>query len=255
MSHKYLYVANIAGTGPQILTKMFAAQNLAPNATWVFAGNVIDGKSNNIMTINMVNNWVSQWHAIALWGPREVMIDDFISNRSNRWFDNLGKGYVKEVLGGRELDDINIARNLIQHQDLIVWLLNHLRRIFVADRVIFARNGIYLNQDYSQTPLDFAVNATSDYWWSPGSQNFAYNQTGKMLVTSLDHPSEVYGSYYNSKNKVVRGPLSDQSFGIQYDHEPPRLILKRGTKYDVNSKMDLPIIYLVDDEQGLVGAL
>lgn len=255
VSHRYLYVANIAGTGPNILTKMFAAQKIAPNGTWVFAGNIVDGKQHNIMTINMVNNWVSQWNAVALWGPREVMLNDFVHSRSNAWFDNLGKAYIKEALGGRMLDDVHIARDLMQHQALISWLLNHLRRVYVTDRVIFARNGVYLNHDYAQTPLDFAVNATSSYWWSPGSKNFAYNQTDKMVVTSLEHPSEIYGAYYNSKNKVIHGPLSDQSFGIQYDHEQPRLILKRGTKYDVNSKTDLPIIYIIDDEQGLVGAL
>lgn len=255
VSRRYLYVANIAGTGPKILAKMFAAQNLAPNATWIFAGNIVDGKDNNIMTINMVNNWVSQWHAVALWGPREVMLSDFINSRSDIWFDDLGKAYIKEALGGRVLDNINIARDLMQHQALILWLLNHLRRVYVSDHVIFARNGVYLNQDYSQTPLDFAVNATDSYWWSPGSKNFAYNQTGKLVVTSLDHPSEIYGTYYNSNGQVIHGPLSDQSFGIQYEQEQPRLILKRGTKYDVNSKVDLPIIYLIDDQQGLVGAL
>lgn len=255
MGQKFLYTADISGYGPGLIGKMFAAQNMFAGAKWVFGGGYFDARENNIMTINMINSYVSQWDAVPLWGPREVLLNDFINGKSDKWFHNGGQNLVYELLGGRMINNVDAVRNLMQHQEMILWLINHLRVIYDATDAIFARNGVYLNSDYINTPLDFAISAKGQYWWSPGSKNFAYNQTGKLIVTSSDHPSEVYGMYFNQPDKVISGPPSDQSFGIQYPREPARLILHRTMKFDMNTQQNLPVIYVIDSEDGLVGAL
>lgn len=255
LSSNYLYVADIAGYGPALLGKMFAAQNMVGDVQWVFGGNYLPAKENNLLTINMLNNWISQWNAVALWGPQEVSLEDFLLGRSDTWYENGGQDVVKELLGGRIINDIGAIREMMRHQEGISWLLAHLKVIYNAPKVVFARNGVYLNQDFLNTPIDFAVNALGQYWWNPGSHHFAYNQTEKIVVTSLDQTSQIYGKYFDSDGRVIRGPADNRSFGIQYPNEPPRLILHRGTKFDQNSQQELPIIYIINSEKGLVGAL
>ena len=255
MGKKYLYTADISGYGPGLLGKMFAVQNVFPDSQWVFGGGYFDATANNLVTINMVNSFVSQWDAVPLWGPREVLLDQFIHGDNNKWIQDGGQNLVRELLGGRMIKDVNAIRNFMRHQDMVLLLLNHLRILFDSPRVIFARSGVYLNKDYKNTPLEFAIKAEGQYWWSPGSQNFAYNQTGKMVVTSLRHPSEVYGAYFNQPEKVISGPVSDQSFGIQYPREPARIILHRATRFDKNTQQNLPVIYIIDEDEGLVGAV
>ena len=255
LGRKYLYTADIAGCGPDLLGKMFAAQNMFSDAQWVFGGGYFDAKENNITTVNMISSYISQWRAVALWGPKEVALKRFINGESDQWLRGSGQNLVRELLGGRMIEDIGVIRSMMQHQEIILWLLDHLQVVYDGPDAIFARNGVYLNHDYINTPLDFAISAKGQYWWSPGSRNFAYNKTGKLVVTSLDHPSEVYGTYFNQADKVIHGPVSDQSFGIQYPREPARLILQRTTKFDANSQQNLPVIYIIDSDEGLVGAL
>lgn len=255
LGKKYLFVADLAGSGPYLVNKMFAAQNLMPNAQWVFGGNYLNALGNNILTVSLVNNYIDHWHAAALFGPQEAELIQFLNQDSNDWLEDGGRNTVAELLGGRMIDNVDDIRQLIAEQQVIQLLINHLKIIYYDQNLVFARNGVYLSPDFKQTPLPFAITATGLYWWQPGSHSFAYNQTGRMAVTSLDHPSKIQGYYFNEPNRLIKGPEDDRSFGIQYPNEPPRLILHRTRSYDQYSQLQLPVIYMIDSEKGLIGSI
>lgn len=250
-----MYVADVAGSGAHLLTKLFAVQTKFPNAKLIFAGNYFNSTHDNILTVNMVNNWLVQWHAVALWGPDDMLLSQFLRGQGDDWWLSNRTKLVTELLGGRQLDDAVAGRKLVSHQQIIQWLLQHLQTIYADENLVCARNGVYLNQDFQDTPLDFAVNATQLYWWMPGSHAFAYNQTGRLVVTSTDHPELINGYYQGYKNKPIQNKQAKQSFGIKYPQEPARLFLYRGVRVDHNSDEALPIVYVIDSDQGLIAAI
>lgn len=256
MGKKYLFVSNVAGLGSAMLPKMFAAEKVVPGARWVFGGGYLNARKNNILTLNVVCNAVSQWNAVALWGPNEVMLDDFLKGNSEEWLEHGGNNTVKELLNGQDQIEVPMMRKLMQNEGMVSWLFRRLRTVFATEDVIFANSGVWLMTDFWRTPRDFAVHARESYWWSPGGgHQFAYNQTDRIVVTTSDHPSMIHGSYFNDPSNEIYGPANDSSFGIQYPGEKPRLFLSTKQKFDHNSQMYLPVIYIIDSENGLEGAL
>lgn len=257
LREQFLFVSDIAGFGSRLLSKMFAAQKLVPNARWVFGGGYLNSEHDNLLTINVIQNYVRQFDAVALWGPDEVLLKDFMDGKSNAWLNVGGQKTVNELLGTHRIKDVDAVRSFMNHEGMIKWLIDNLSVIADFQTTIFARRGVWLmKHGYKDTPLDFAVNAEKSYWWVPGAGNvFAYNQTGKMVVTTSQHPALIYGSYASKPNKIIHGPENDQPFGIKYPNEKPRLFLHNDFKMDQNTGELLPVIYILDSEQGLVGSL
>lgn len=255
MGKKYLFVDDLVGSGPRLLPKLMAAEQLAGHAQWVFGGGYLDGYQNNLLTINMVCNAIRSKHAIALWGPHELDYLHFLNGESNDWLYYGGMRTVRELLGTVNVQNIDTIRSFMNNEGMIQWLMRHLENLYVTPKIIFAHAGVWLIPDFIKTPRQFAVSARSDYWWSPGGHQFAHNLTGRMVVTAGCDTSQIYGSYFDNPDKIVRGPEDGKSFGVSYEQEPPRLFLGVRWHFDRDLATSLPPVYIIDDDQGLIGVI